>query len=590
MKKETKFIVKLSNPKNFAEWHNLEFAECPNGLLYGRFGVGPLRPEQSKLLMTTVRQTLLTDILCARVTGARIRNSSKHSRNIDGIQESIHEILHNLKTIQLKGDFEALAGQGPLVAILDVKGPQTAMAVDIELPCGIQVIDESHHIATITKPIDFYLELSIEIDSGESNRERPGTDEEGYSIDAIFRPIHQVDTSIYSYEYQGESFQTLFLEIWSDNIIEPFEALWKASFQILYLLTLVVKAKSVKSKEFEKGLHYGRFFLAPLTRAKCLWIETALRQVLVQEISGEWNRETPVSDEGGDSRDPIFTPIPKVEITIESSEDVPFQSLYIDIWTDGQIDPQQALWQASAKIMELVSIFLQIEPLTPDFFSRKTEEAWERQQKWSDWEEEPETALGLRNERESTRTKIIFLNEHFAHCLNRLRYQELMDKLIRDVFLEKLRNAFDKLKNIKTLAETKDQQQMLADSISEEIKASLDKETEEQALFRSRFSMRLTKQRLSFTEGEIGGLEEWFEKVLGLESFKKMPEPNVNKTLAEFHYGMTEVKERKDQIRREKRALEEELKKRRQERQRRQLNRSWNNGKDEIDPSVGDLF
>nr|ARU80426.1 RpoA-like protein [Pelargonium spinosum] len=477
MKKDNQFIVKLSNPKNFAEWHDLEFAECPNGLLYGRFGVGPLRPEQSKLLMTTVRQTLLTDILCARVTGARIRNSSKHSRNIDGIQESIHEILHNLKTIQLKGDFEALAGQGPLVAILDVKGPQTAIAVDIELPCGIQVIDESHHIATITKPIYFYVELSIEIDSGESNRERPGTDEEGYSIDAIFRPIHQVDTSIYSYEYQGESFQTLFLEIWSERIIvEPFEALWKASLKILYLLTLVVKAKSVKSKEFEKGLHYGRFFLAPLTRAQCHWIETALRQALVQEISGEWNRETRVSDEGGDSRDPIFTPIPKVEITIESSEDVPFQSLYLDIWTDGQIDPKQALCQASAKIMELVSIFLQTDSTKEDYFQTRILQALEREQKHQPgppgWDE------GLSrdwvNHWEIARKSIISLNEDTLVLLKIVKTQDWFSKSIVDRNLQELKASLEKLKNIKNEGYTEHEQNILADYLVEEIKGSLE--------------------------------------------------------------------------------------------------------------------
>nr|YP_009338971.1 RNA polymerase alpha subunit [Pelargonium endlicherianum]YP_009339007.1 RNA polymerase alpha subunit [Pelargonium endlicherianum]API84929.1 RNA polymerase alpha subunit [Pelargonium endlicherianum]API84964.1 RNA polymerase alpha subunit [Pelargonium endlicherianum] len=352
----------------FPEWQYVAYTHLENGLRCGRFGLAPLTNEQCQLLKNAVRQTLLTEILCARFTRAKMKNSSNHLMNIVGIEESIPEILHNLSQIQLRGNLEDLAGHGPLVAILDVHGPITAMAVDIEFPPGIEVVDESHHIATITKPIPFFVELQIEIHSGESNRETPVPDEEGYSIDAIFRPIHKVDSSIYSYESEGESFQSLFLEIWSEPPSEPYDALSQAVKKIFHLLTIISQPEYVDSKELDNGIHYGRFCLAPLTTAQSKWIQTAFRQALLTQISGEWNRETQVSDEEGDSRDPIFTP--KVESTIQSSEyqGVPFQRLCIDIWAGGEIDPPEAFWQTSAKIIELLIILLQTDAANKEYF------------------------------------------------------------------------------------------------------------------------------------------------------------------------------------------------------------------------------
>nr|YP_009338973.1 RNA polymerase alpha subunit [Pelargonium endlicherianum]YP_009339005.1 RNA polymerase alpha subunit [Pelargonium endlicherianum]API84931.1 RNA polymerase alpha subunit [Pelargonium endlicherianum]API84962.1 RNA polymerase alpha subunit [Pelargonium endlicherianum] len=559
------FGFEMSNPNHFAEWQYVEYAQLENGLRCGRFGLAPLTNEQCQLIKNAVRQTLLTEILCARFTRAKMKNASNHLMNIVGIEESIPEILHNLSQIKLRGNLEDLAGHGPLVALLDLQGPQTAMAVDIELPPGIEVVDESHHIATITKPIPFFVELQIEIDSGESNRETPVPDEEGYSIDAIFRPIHKVDSSIYSYEYEGESFQSLFLEIWSEPPSEPYEALLQALKKIFHLLSIISQPEYVDSKELDNGIHYGRFCLAPLTTAQFKWIQTAFRQALLTQISGEWNRETLVH---------------KVDSTIDSyeyeGETETLQTLVLDIWTDSKINPQEAIFQASAKIMELFSILLQTDAAKKKYFERKRAQAQEREKKHQPgppgWEEG--LSRGWVDHWEIARESIISRNKDLLLLVYVVETHYRTYKSIRESILQELRSSIQKLKNIRNLTTGYTEQKILVKSIVEEIKASLEKL--EKACMVYDYCLNCHISYISFKEGEIAAFEQLL-RTLATDSVKKMKREALDKLVAELQDKAAERQEREDEISREE---NERMRIRREQRDERKQNRKKEKGED----------
>nr|YP_009300138.1 RNA polymerase alpha subunit [Pelargonium transvaalense]YP_009300185.1 RNA polymerase alpha subunit [Pelargonium transvaalense]AJC00054.1 RNA polymerase alpha subunit [Pelargonium transvaalense]AJC00100.1 RNA polymerase alpha subunit [Pelargonium transvaalense] len=583
MKNLKYFGFEMSNPKNFAEWQYVEFNEFEKGLRYGRFCISPLTKDQCELIKTALRQALLTEILCARFTHAKIQNSSNNLMNIVGIEESIPEILHNLSQIRLKGNLEDLASHGPFVAILDLEGPITAMAIDIELPRGLKVVKESHHIATITKPIPLFIELRIEIHSGEWNRETPVPDEEGYSIDATFTPIHKVDSRIQSYSYEGIPFQSLFLDIWSERPTEPLEALLQASNKIRKLFMSVLGAESVDSKELDNGLHFRRFAVYPLTAAQCKWIQTALRQALLTDISGEWNRETRVTDEEGDSIDPTFTPIHKVDSSIQSYEDEgeneTFQRLLIGIWTDSQIEPQEALWQASAKILELFLIFLQIEKENKKYLERKLKERAETLDKHRPgppgWKEGLSLSRGWINQIHRFRDKILFMNAETIWLLTKLKKDYETYKLIGDSILQELRASLNKLKKIQKLQKGYSEQKILVDSIVQEMDAPLNKHKKE--LSGCQASLTLRKIYISWKEVEIDSFEG---TLLSLhedqERIKTLPQVDVDRALSQKMWDVLEMEELKKESLREE---NERLRKRREEREKRKHNRK----KDVID-------
>ena len=62
-----------------------------------------------------------------------------------GIQESVHEILMNLKDIVLRSNL-----YGTCDALICVKGPGYVTAQDILLPPSVEIVDNTQHIANRT--------------------------------------------------------------------------------------------------------------------------------------------------------------------------------------------------------------------------------------------------------------------------------------------------------------------------------------------------------------------------------------------------------------------------------------------------------
>nr|ARU80423.1 RpoA-like protein [Pelargonium quinquelobatum] len=440
----------MSNPNNVPEWQQVEADELDSGLYYGRFALSPLTTKQASLLKKGLPEALLTEILCLRFTHAKIQNEcvNLNLMNIVGIQESLDEILKNFGKIILTGKLEEFVGKGPFVAILDVRGPLNAMAVDIELPPGIQVEIETQHIATITEPIPFVVELIIELVSSTSKGETGITDEEGFSIDPN-PPIQKVDTSIQCDDYEGEPFQTLFLDIWTDRTIHPHEALAQASRKIFGLLSLVFQAQYFEYNELEKGLRYGKFCLYPMTKEQFQWIQTALNEAL--DMSGESKHEGPVTDEEGDSIDPTFTPVQKWDITMNSYHysGETFQGLFIEILTESPIYPHEALSQASAKIMSLFLIFFKTEKP-----NRKCLETWRQRAGQKKEQHQPGPpgwekgfSLGSMTPSERLRHDIVSVCDEILVFVKGIEAEYRVYQLLWDSTLQELKGCLDNLNN-----------------------------------------------------------------------------------------------------------------------------------------------
>nr|YP_009299140.1 RNA polymerase alpha subunit [Pelargonium exhibens]YP_009299182.1 RNA polymerase alpha subunit [Pelargonium exhibens]AJB99054.1 RNA polymerase alpha subunit [Pelargonium exhibens]AJB99097.1 RNA polymerase alpha subunit [Pelargonium exhibens] len=234
----------------------LDGIQVKNAQQYGRFGLSPLKNGEAKLLSLVLRQALLTSLVCACFTSAKIKNEPRsfYFRSLMvGIKEPIPKILSNLSGIKLKGKFDDFQIPFTTRAFIDRIGPLTVTARDIQLPFGLTVVDETQHIATLTQAIPFFVELRIEINSANSKPETGVPNEEGeewHLLDAIFTPIRQFESSIQSYEYEGQTVEHLFLEIYTDSTITPYEALVQASRKMISLLTFFLQPeKESKSRQ-----------------------------------------------------------------------------------------------------------------------------------------------------------------------------------------------------------------------------------------------------------------------------------------------------------------------------------------------------
>nr|YP_009699927.1 RpoA [Hydrostachys polymorpha]QEJ87921.1 RpoA [Hydrostachys polymorpha] len=212
------------------QWKCVESRADSNRLYYGRFILSPLMKGQADTIGIAMRRALLGEIEETCITRAKFERIPHEYSTIVGIQESVHEILMNLKEIVLRSNL-----YGTCNAYICVKGPKKVTAQDIILPPYVEIVDTKQYIATLTEPIDFSIELKIEKNRGYHIKSPKNFQDGSYMIDAIFMPVRNANHSIHSYGNGTAKQEILFLEIWTNGSLTPKEALHEASRNLISL-------------------------------------------------------------------------------------------------------------------------------------------------------------------------------------------------------------------------------------------------------------------------------------------------------------------------------------------------------------------
>uniref|UniRef100_A0AAU7ZYQ4 DNA-directed RNA polymerase subunit alpha n=1 Tax=Primula medogensis TaxID=3230262 RepID=A0AAU7ZYQ4_9ERIC len=212
------------------QWKCVESRTDSKRLYYGRFLLSPLMKGQADTIGIAMRRALLGEIEGTCITRAKSEKIPHEYSTIVGIQESVHEILMNLKEIVLRSNL-----YGTCDASICVKGPGYVTAQDIISPPYVEIVDNTQHIASLTEPIDFYIGLQIERSRGYRIKSETNFQSGSYPIDAIFMPVRNANHSIHSYGNGNEKQEMLFLEIWTNGSLTPKEALHEASRNLIDL-------------------------------------------------------------------------------------------------------------------------------------------------------------------------------------------------------------------------------------------------------------------------------------------------------------------------------------------------------------------
>nr|YP_009709348.1 RNA polymerase alpha subunit [Tapeinosperma multiflorum]YP_009709433.1 RNA polymerase alpha subunit [Tapeinosperma netor]QEW86993.1 RNA polymerase alpha subunit [Tapeinosperma multiflorum]QEW87078.1 RNA polymerase alpha subunit [Tapeinosperma netor] len=212
------------------EWKCVESRTDSKRLSYGRFLLSPLMKGQADTIGIAMRRALLGEIEGTYITRARSEKIPHEYSTIVGIQESVHEILMNLKEIVLRSNL-----YGTCDASICIKGPGYVTAQDIISPTYVEIVDNTQHIASLTEPIDFYIGLQIERNRGYRIKSSNNFQDRSYPIDAVFMPVRKANHSIHSYGNGNEKQEILFLEIWTNGSLTPKEALHEASRNLIDL-------------------------------------------------------------------------------------------------------------------------------------------------------------------------------------------------------------------------------------------------------------------------------------------------------------------------------------------------------------------
>jgi len=223
------------------KWKCVESRADSKRLYYGRFILSPLMKGQADTIGIAMRKALLGEIEGTCITRAKSEKIPHEYSTIVGIQESVHEILMNLKEIVLRSNL-----YGTRDASICVKGPGCVTAQDIILPPSVEIVDNTQHIANLTEPINLCIELKIERNRGYHIQTPNNFQDASYPIDAIFMPVRNANHSIHSYVNGNEKQEILFLEIWTNGSLTPKEALHEASRNLIDLFIPFLHAEEEK--------------------------------------------------------------------------------------------------------------------------------------------------------------------------------------------------------------------------------------------------------------------------------------------------------------------------------------------------------
>nr|YP_010181588.1 RNA polymerase alpha subunit [Primula asarifolia]QVD43228.1 RNA polymerase alpha subunit [Primula asarifolia] len=212
------------------QWKCVESRTDSKRLYYGRFLLSPLMKGQADTIGIAMRRALLGEIEGTCITRAKSEKIPHEYSTIVGIQESVHEILMNLKEIVLRSNL-----YGTCDAFICVKGPGYVTAQDIISPPYVEIVDNTQHIASLTDPIDFSIGLQIERNRGYRIKSEKNFQDGSYPIDAVFMPVRNANHSIHSYGNGNEKQEILFLEIWTNGSLTPKKALHEASRNLIDL-------------------------------------------------------------------------------------------------------------------------------------------------------------------------------------------------------------------------------------------------------------------------------------------------------------------------------------------------------------------
>nr|YP_010401129.1 RNA polymerase alpha subunit [Hemiptelea davidii]AZA05864.1 RNA polymerase alpha subunit [Hemiptelea davidii]QWK47462.1 RNA polymerase alpha subunit [Hemiptelea davidii]QWK47548.1 RNA polymerase alpha subunit [Hemiptelea davidii]UQJ74412.1 RNA polymerase alpha subunit [Hemiptelea davidii]UQT66063.1 RNA polymerase alpha subunit [Hemiptelea davidii] len=263
------------------QWKCVESRTDSKRLYYGRFILAPLMKGQADTIGIAMRRALLGEIEGTCITRAKSEKVSHEYSTIIGIQESIHEILMNLKEIVLRSTL-----YGTHDAFICVKGPGYVTAQDIILPPSVEIVDNTQHIANLTEPINFCIELKIERNRGYHIKTPNNFQDRSYPIDAVFMPVRNANHSIHSYVNGNEKQEILFLEIWTNGSLTPKEALHEASRNLIDLFIPFLHAEE-ENFHLENNQHKGTLplftFHGRLTKQKKNKKEQTLKSIFIDQ-------------------------------------------------------------------------------------------------------------------------------------------------------------------------------------------------------------------------------------------------------------------------------------------------------------------
>ncbi len=221
---------------------------------YARFEVEPLERGFGITLGNSLRRILLSSLPGYAINTVKIKGVNHEFTTIPGVTEDVTDIILNLKQVCLKS-----MDMDEKTMSIKVKGPCEVTAADIITDSTIEVVNKDLHIAYVDENSELDIELTAIKGRGYEPGDRATHPTESLNvlpIDSIFTPVKKVNFKIDKTRVgQRADYDKLTLEIWTNGVIEPYEALSMAArilnehLEMFIDLSEIAKTMSIMSQK-----------------------------------------------------------------------------------------------------------------------------------------------------------------------------------------------------------------------------------------------------------------------------------------------------------------------------------------------------
>ena len=190
---------------------------------YGKFVIEPLERGYGTTLGNAMRRILLSSLPGAAVTSVKIDGVLHEFSTIPNVKEDVIEIILNLKGLAIKAE-----GEVPTTVTIDVAGPGSVTGADIRSDGTVTIVNQDHHIATVSENGRLYMEITVDTGRGYVLAEKNKESNQPIGIlpiDSIYTPVKRVNYIVENTRVgQITDYDKLTLEIWTNGTIDPEEA------------------------------------------------------------------------------------------------------------------------------------------------------------------------------------------------------------------------------------------------------------------------------------------------------------------------------------------------------------------------------
>ncbi len=223
----------------------------------GLFVVEPLERGYGTTLGNSLRRILLSSLQGYAATSIKIGGVLHEISTVAGVKEDVPQIVLNVKAIIAK-----LNVMGPKTVTIDVTGPATVTAGDINPDADIEIINPNQHIATVSAGERFLMEITFDAGRGyvsqEKNKQNYMLASGGVGapigtifVDSIFTPVFRVEYKVENTRVGNiTDYDKLSMQVLTNGTISAKEAIAHAAKILTEHLNLFVgMSDSAKNTE-----------------------------------------------------------------------------------------------------------------------------------------------------------------------------------------------------------------------------------------------------------------------------------------------------------------------------------------------------